>query len=719
MLTVYIRVVRLNYIGLPRSGKTSFLLRLMKVIKNIFEARLEGHIPKEQPSTGAVESAGQVFIKRSLSWKMGAISAKEWSILESLEEEGGMLVQLIYKAIESIRKPSASSEQSADQESACVDSPAAKSSAAASSTASDKTSPSTETADESDEDDLIGEEILSLISRAVKDENPDVQKLLEDMILLINTDTGGQAEFLDLHASLVDGPSLNLLFHRLQDDLDAVFETYYTNESGDSTKKAFSTLTVEEVLFQALSSIACFSGCFLEEDEKPCEEETSIQTKASKSKSKVMFVGTHRDMVPSDDDFQNKDKILRERIESTEFFNEKGIVKYASDGQLILSVDNLNGDDDEIDPIRRKLEEVIEDNFEKIQIPITWLVLSLYIRSKKWRTLSLARCEKLAGYLGIQHEDLQHALWFFHHCIGVHLYYPEILKDTLICDIQVVFDSATNLIKHTFKSEWARKQFTENGQFSLKALKDATSDYTDDLIPLEKLVKLLEYLGMLTVIPSEGGEDSNREPTYFMPCVLKSARATELEVSSSSESDPAHLMLRFDCGYVPMGIFPAMITNLVSQRSGDWRLIEEGLRKNRIQFHVGDNYDTVTLLSHPRFFEVAINLFSPDQDPRETESLCVHVRSVVEHVLDNVTKRIHRKFGMGYGFGFGCPVHPEMDHLCILEKKTAPVMVCLQNPKHKRPVPLNKAQHRVWFPKPAGTAHNPSPNPGTARSTCN
>ena len=54
--------------------------------------------------------------------------------------------------------------------------------------------------------------------------------------------------------------------------------------------------------------------------------------------------------------------------------------------------------------------------------------------------------------------------------------------------------------------------------------------------------------------------------------------------------------------------------------------------------------------------------------------------------------------------------------LWLLEKKTAPVMVCLQNHKHKRPVPLNKPQHRVWFLKPASTAHNPSPNPGTARS---
>ena len=132
-----------------------------------------------------------------------------------------------------------------------------------------------------------------------------------------------------------------------------------------------------------------------------------------------------------------------------------------------------------------------------------------------------------------------------------------------------MFDSATNLIKNTFTdnvSERAYEDFMEKAQFSLKDLKKATSDYTgNDLIPLDKLVKLLEHLGMLTIIPND---DCAQEPTYFMPCVLKSARLNELQVSHGG-SDPPSLVMRFDCGYVPMGLFPAMITNLVSQQWED------------------------------------------------------------------------------------------------------------------------------------------------------
>ena len=52
-----------------------------------------------------------------------------------------------------------------------------------------------------------------------------------------------------------------------------------------------------------------------------------------------------------------------------------------------------------------------------------------------------------------------------------------------------------------------------------------------------------------------------------------------------------------------------MITNLVSQQRADldWRKIDEGQRKNKIQFTVGKDYDTVTLISHPRYLEIAIS----------------------------------------------------------------------------------------------------------------
>ena len=710
-LALRIRPVRFNHVGLPRSGKTCFRRRLMREIRNIVEARRRGE--KEQPSTGVAEAGGQVIIGNRTCSTLGAISSKEWSIIRDLLEEGGMLSQVIYQTAQDVDGASAPRDPIGDKGSASHDA-----SVDEGSSSQPKSKPkfsklkmlkssffktlTSITKGSTKISDADFEEVFRVINDGMETDDWDkVKYILEDLTLLISTDTGGQAEFLDLHASLVQGPSFNLLFSRLVDKLDSQFDMYYTNEDSVSTEKENSTMTVEEVLFQALSSIACFSGTFCDDDDTLSGEARNMQLKTPQhSKSKVMFVGTHADQV-SKEEFQEKDKLLQEKIKRTEFF-DKDIIEFASEDQLMLSVDNMNGSEDEIDGIRCVLERVIEKCFEKVTIPTSWLLFSLYMRSKKVRTMSLKECEKLAKKAGISQSELQEALWFLHHRVGVLLYYPEVeaLKGTVICDIQVVFDSASNLIRNTFTFDKVGKslseKFREKAQFSLRDVVEATSGHTDALIPLDSLVKLLEYLGILTAIPPTPSADVDGEPTYFMPCVLKSARASELSVPSCSDSDPAPLILRYDCGYVPVGVFPSMMTNLVSQQREGWEMIEEGLYKNRVQFQVGEDLDTITLISHPRYFEIIVSRSSSFHTP--TELLCAYVRSTIESTLNTVTSHMNYHFSMGYKLGFECPTHPGREHFCVQSSISTRNMQCLQNPRKRQPVLL--ADHpklNVWF----------------------
>ena len=674
----------------------------MGEILNILMAIARGE--KEQPSTGVAEAGGQVFIRKKTVADVGTISSKVWSVLEDLEQEAGMLGQILYQAVHG--SPSTSAGGTSKSSNSAP--PNASTGGAARGLIwslfkvfnAFAMSPS----DECPEADIEKgppeadiEEMLGTINQALEMEDWDkVKYLLDDMVLLINTDTGGQAEFLDLQSSLVQGPSFNLLFSRLVDELESQFEVYYTNEESESTSKEDSIITVEQVLFQCLSSIACFSGTFTDDNELPSREARATK----KSESKVMFVGTFRDQVTKEE-FEQKDKLLQKRIKDTPFY-KKGIIEFASEDQLMLPVDNMSGGQDEIDRIREILERVIEQSFEQITIPASWLVLSLQMRCKKVRTMSLEECEELAGKVGISPPELQHALWFLHHHVGVLLYYPELeaLRGTVICDMQVVFDSATNLIKNTFTfdrvGQVVKEKFSEKAQFSLTDVKRATSGHTDTLIPLEKLVELLEYLGILTVIPPAPSSRSSspQEPTYFMPCVLKSARASELTIHSCGESDPAPLMLHYDCGYVPVGMFPSMITNLVSQKWGGWKMMEKGICKNRVQFRVGEDCDTVTLISRPRYFEIAISRSKGFQTP--TETLCSHVRRVIQSTLSTVTSRMNYHFSMGYKFGFECPTHRGREHLCVLAHEKARRMECLDE---QETYPL-EAPHQVWFSSP-------------------
>ena len=641
------------------------------------------------------EEGGQVII-RDVSTGIGTIQCKAWSLLKDLLEEANMLNQFIYQT-------AYSSDFLGDQKQASETTVGDEVSNSLSKLEVQeekylKPSLSKDSAVPKDastvaEDDI--DEMFAIIMEGLEGDGWDkVKYLLDDVILAIHTDTGGQAEFMDLHASLVQGPSFNLLYSRLVDHLDSQFKACYTNEEGASTEEEDSTMTVAEVLFQALASIACFSGCFSGGVSAPSE---GAQKLSAGSKSKVMFVGTHRDLV-TESEFRDKDRLLQQKIKNTEFY-DKGIVEFASKDQLMLAVNNLSGDQDEIDGIRAVLERVIKKSFQKVPIPAAWLMLSLYIRKKGCRTMILAECERIASKVGIGPEELQEALWFLHHRIGVLLYYPEVesLKGTVMCTVQVLFDCATTLIKNIFSfdkvGKAASEKFREKAQFSLEEVKEALSRHTDDLIPLEKLVELLQHLNILTVILTSRA-DGTTEHNFFMPCVLRSARASDLSVPLKP-SDPAPLMLRYECGYVPMGVFPAVITNLVSQRLEDWHMIDEDLCRNKVRFYIGDDYDIVSLLCHPWFLEIVISRNASSEAPEAVESVCASVCRVIQSTLHTVTSSMNYPFSMQYQFGFECPTHPGRQHLCVLRKVGDKNMLCL-NPKKHIPVAV-QSRHKVWF----------------------
>ncbi len=131
-------------------------------------------------------------------------------------------------------------------------------------------------------------------------------------------------------------------------------------------------------------------------------------------RSKAMLVGTFLvEFGKNGGDLKERDLLLQTKF--------KHLVEYGSDEQLVLAVNNESGGKADIDKLRSSLEKVIKRCFGKIKIPASWLMLSLYIRFKGEPTLKLNECEVLAGELEIDHDELQIALWFFHHMMGIHL----------------------------------------------------------------------------------------------------------------------------------------------------------------------------------------------------------------------------------------------------------------------------------------------------------
>ena len=699
--------------GAPRLGKSTVRRRMAGEIDDISSS---GEMT--QPSTGVVESG---IVIRNLSSTTALVTPSEWRFTQDLAEEANFILWLFFghnveKEVVNDSAPKHNMASSPSSEIAEGDIPNSQPDVEESPISPTETAIPNSAEIASSTNSKQGQspvlpEVVELFRKAASPSFwKNIKPLFKDTAFIKMEDTGGQPEFTDMQAALTIGPALYLLFCKLIDDLQSQYTVSYLSPSGESSTPVQSTYTVEEVILSALASISCFKS--YSTTSQVVGETTSTngdELLASSNQSVAYILGTHKDLV-SEQQIEEFDKKLQESIRSTDFFS-KGLVQFASKDRMVLPIDNMHGGKDEIKKVCQFLEEGMKRHFKKLSIPAAWLVLSLCLRKREERMSSLQSVLQLAEEFGMSEEEAKLALWFLHHHAGVLMYFPKLaeLKDTVICDTQIVYDSATNLIIDTFRfgsgvGVAASEKFRETGQFSLNDICKATASVSGDYIPLLKLVKLLEHLNIIAPITppkssvSQTSSTDSCEVSYFMPCVLQNAKREELDKwweSNSSPLSPAPLFIRYDCGFSLIGVFPAMIANLAGSKS--LQLVLNGIKKNRVQFQMlGGDYDTVTLIYQPKYYAVHI---TREFTETPTHEVCSAVRRLVESTLKTVTSHMNYSFCAEYRLSFECPSHPGRDCLCsVARDDISPHIMLCQNKGNLQRVKM-QSQHLVWFGK--------------------
>ena len=201
-----------------------------------------------------------------------------------------------------------------------------------------------------------------------------------------------------------------------------------------------------------------------------------------------------------------------------------------------------------------------------------------------------------------------------------------------------------------------------------------------DCLPLPKLVKLLEHLNIIATIRPEFHSSSSQsdahDEVYFMPAVLKHATEEELCMEEQSLKDPVPLMICFKCGFVPVGVFCAMIASLVA--GGKWKLLEPRddkndhiLCKNKVTFRMYSTYD-ITLISRPKRYEIHVDHVATARSTsfgQDSQELLNTVCDTLDRVLSKYKHLSSCHEERLYELGFKCPEHQEDDdydeHLVI------------------------------------------------------
>ncbi len=509
-------------------------------------------------------------------------------------------------------------------------------------------------------------------------------------------DTGGQPELMDMLPALTIGPGLYLLFFSYKFQLDEEYRVFYQRASGETTAPEKSEFTLQEMLLRTLASISCLSSSSHLQP-LPGPDNAAIGKILESSKSVVYIVGTHKDTV-SEEYIAAVDSQLQKVIRDTD---SNGIVQFCSQDKLVVSLDNMKGGVEEIHHLHQLLENAMEKHFKKLKIPAVWLLFSLCLRMREVRTASLETCLAMSRALNMTPDETRAALWYLHHHAGVLMYFPSVpgLKDLVIIDIQVIYDSITGVILKAMSfdsvGQGTAKTFRKTGCFIMKDLISATADISGDLIPPEQLVALLAYLHIIAeIVWVEDIHSVLEENEYIMPCVLENTSAKELdqfhkESCRSCIVEP--LLMYFRSGFTPLGLFPAVIACLISNKS--FIFIREGVKKNMVHFMYGSIPIRVTFISRCQYFEVVVSCDPTFQDSIHHE--CTALKQEIEDTLKKASSRMNYNSYMDYQFAFDCRSHEGGHHLGIVhEVRSIPLaMKCLNS---SQAIALQN-RHLIWY----------------------
>ena len=640
------------FVGPPRSGKDSLMKRLM------------GEMPSDtSPSTGAAEQVVHVIVEKSFT-TAATIEDSKWIRLKYDEEAIQLIKTASSKNVAVINKQSCANLTDPETDSSVLDEGRSNSEQQNQGSNALNISeifeeqisiPHPTSKMYSSEPEVVQEMSvqrkhktpMEIFKEAIKNEGMEgLKKHLADRQLLYLTNTGGQMEFQELLPLLVSGPSVFFITFQLHKSITETFSVVYELPSGELSKSYQSSLNVLETILQTLSSIAAM-GTYVYK---------GLQRKAVPLQPKVFIIGTHKDMLDkksADTVIKSIDKHLQKVIRSTSHYREE-LIQCASESQMIFAVNNHDPDDKDFQRIRSAVENLAGTGDYQMRSPAHWMVFSLVLRQLQNRVEHYNKCYQIAKECGIKDEkEFNEALHFIHTRMGLIRYFPhEELKDLVIIDPQILFEKVTELIVETFTfknfGNLSKPEIFKNmGIFNLIDFERISSRTGQNLTPT-LFAKLLEHLRIAAPFQQDGIKK------YFLSCALTHAQVKQ---NVNNISTIPQLIVTFQCGYCPKGLFGTLITYLINnemQSEFEWELVTEKIYRDEVCFQVGP-YDTVTLRFLPTHLEITYIESNPNL-PRincPEEDICQEVCQSLEKGIKIVTSAINY-INAQYSFTFYC-----------------------------------------------------------------
>ena len=527
-------------------------------------------------------------------------------------------------------------------------------------------------------------------------------KALRKALIVHILDTGRQPGFHKLLPALVNGPAIYLVFFALHENLWDRSVRKFTRE--DSSLRYVTSYTPEDVILQTISTVSCFTQpkvipasnsveSLLEgnsTDGNICSKGIEPVSSVSGNEPVCMLVGTHKDQV-DDDQIEDVCEELENILEKVP--NSTGLIKRYY-GQIVAPISNMDLESG-IGGFGTFLTSLVHEKCQNVEVQPEWLSFQLCVAQPGHDdVITLTKCREIAKNCGIEGDDFKDALTYLHYHVGSVLWYRQVnvYKKLVIVNIQSLYDSITDLMANTFtEDDPYYNDFSNKGQFTSVALHEKSVN-VKGYFNFSNLIHLLLYLHIAACVSPLDA----RCKVYFMPSVL---RSSGVELLKHPEGFPRPLLVHFDCGFCPVGMFGFFIVELLKCAHHKWQLCNNATRySNNMLMRFGAVFDKVRLIEKSTFYEIWIE---PDNETCSTPSLdyrerCFQVKYCIHESLQAIRRNLNYKKLSAHKFAFFCPrmkCQQRRNRIAVEEVMDRRELMCLAC---KNPTPVPDAC-KLWY----------------------
>ena len=495
-------------------------------------------------------------------------------------------------------------------------------------------------------------------------------------------DSGGQPQFLEILPAFIRNVSLLLLLVKLSEELSDTPTVEYFSPDGKSYQLGVFPLSNEQLLLQA-AQLSSFHQSQISLPHNIIEKE--------QSQPNMTVVGTFADQESKCKETRSeKNNRLKQLLQA---FQKQLIPR--SKSEIIFPVNAKSaGQGKNEDPVASELRRMIQKLAPRLRMrfPLLWYFLEMELRRLGEKIITKSECWEIAKKLGFESKEALEAALLYLHEANLFLYYPDVLSNTVFVDPQTVLSNITQLYERHIKLDDAPEsdvvkddlRYRDQALFTASDLISLDTDYSKAVFPNEDLIELLKHRFIISEMPFL----INGEKAYMMPSLLPALEEGDIIRPKTTAASP--LIISFQEGWAPTGLFCALVVSLLSRKSQlPWKISElvssnmSKLYKNYLEFSVGYNPGSITLVNTMKQFE----LHPSSELPSDLLPL---IWQTIDHNLKEACSKYSYKVSHYFAFKCNCGESPA--HTARISVKDSSVQCTRESGKQE---PLSSKQ-KLW-----------------------